>query len=167
VASSIAPLILVAVVLAIFAYVFIDMERRRRSMLLLASAAAASTVRYVCPVTVRMRRGSHHWTDLMTGIGPSAELLVRDGFVEVGFTPGFHRFTAQLGSFWNVWRIENTTMHLERVGWIGSAILSRDSIVLTNERDAGVSMQLAVATAHLDELWHALEIAGAKPVPQA
>ena len=124
-------------------------------------------VRYVCPVTVRMRRGRQAWSDLKTGIGPSAEVLVRDGFVEVGFTPSFHRLTAELGSFWNVWRIENTTMHLERVGWIGSALLSRDSIVLTNQRDAGKPTQLAVATERLDELWQAFEIAGVKPVPPA
>ena len=164
--SSVAPLILVALVVAIFAYVFIDMERRRRSMGPLASAAAAAPVRYVCPVTVRIRRGRQPWSDLKTGIGSSA-VLVRDGFVEVGFTPGFHRLTAALGSFWNVWRIENTTMHLERVGWIGSALLSRDSIVLTNQRDTGRPTQLAVATERLDELWHALEIAGVKPVPPA
>jgi hypothetical protein len=122
---SLSPLILVALCLAVFAYVFKDIARRRRAMFTLAATAAESSIKYACPVTVRMRSGNRPWSDLKTGFGPPAELVVRQGFLEVGLTPGSHRLTAQLGSFWIVWRVENTTVHRERVGWVGSRLLAR------------------------------------------
>src|SRR5206468_1982276 len=70
---------------------------------------------------------------------------------------------AGLGCEW-VLKNSNTKMHRERVGWLGTPLIARDSIVLHNEADdPDGAVDLALAAKEPSDLWSALRRAGVLP----
>jgi hypothetical protein len=117
-------------------------------------------VRYERPVLVRVRRlPDERFHDLTAGFG-SLVLTIRGGIISIRL-PEFPRHLAATLSVDYTFRASEVLMYVDTVGWGGSSLLRKESVILTGE-DAEGPLQLAIAPRDKDvgQLFRALTEAG-------
>ena len=146
-----------------FTAVFVQIQLRSRRMSPLLEAAGQEPVLHREPVAVRVRHHGGAWHDVKDQPGMRAEVIVHEHHVEIAFSGRSRELGAGLGCEW-VLKNSNTKMHRERVGWLGTPLIARDSIVLHNEvDDPDGAVDVALAAKEPSDLWSALRRAGVLP----
>jgi hypothetical protein len=152
-----------ALVLVGFFIVFARIRQRSQRMGPILDAAALEPVLFRERAQLRVRYGTKPWGDVKTGLDRDGiEVVVHPNHIEIGFRGRGRGLGAGLGCEW-VLENSNTTASRGKVGWLGTSLAARESVILHNTADdPRGEVHLAIASADPNDLLHRLISAGVR-----